>query len=209
MTTTRIPAWLELGTGSHKDRCGVCVEECLALLLDQPKTDQPDRVHPIIRDLGLRANDAETDPRKRRLLARTLACQVDTDDVSEGVTNRLAAFVCRYSAERLPEGTDERVAAALIAAAECLENPTDETRARATWAARAAEATNAARAARAAEAAWAAEAARAAEAAWVANAAFYADLLTALIAEFDRLTGRTECHKFTKKDWDRVKAALA
>ena len=210
-TTTRLPAWLELGTGTHADGCGVCVEECLALLLGQAKTDHPDRVHPIVRDLAIRANDAESDPKKRRLLARTLACQVDTDDVSEEVTNGLAAFVCRYSAQRLPEGTAERVGKALIAAAECLENPTPETRAEAAraaeaaWAAWAAEAAKAAEAARAAKAA---EAARAAEAAEAAGAAFFADLLTALIAEFDRLTGRTECHKFTKSDWDRVKAAL-
>ena len=184
-TITKIPAWLELDTGAHSNTCGVCVEECLALLLDQAKTDKPDRVHPIIRDLAIRANDAEMDPQKRRLLARTLACQVDTDDVSLEVTNGLAAFVCRYSAERLPERTDERVGAALIAAAECLEDPTDEKRAGAAGAA------GAARAARA------------------ARAAFYADLLVALIAEFDRLTGRTECHKFTVDDWKRVKAALS
>ena len=49
---------------------------------------------------------------------------------------------------------------------------------------------------------------RAAGAAGAAGAAFYADLLVALIAEFDRLTGRTECVKFTKADWDRVRAAL-
>ena len=185
---TRIPAWLELDTGNHAGECGVCVEECLALLLGQDKTDHPDRVHPIIRDLAIRANDAEVDPKKRRLLARTLACQVDTDDVSDEVTNRLAAFVCRYSAKRLPDGTDDRVGAALIAAAECLENPSGETRAKA---------------------ARAAEAAEAAEAAWAAWAAFYADILVALIAEFDRLTGRTECHKFTADDWKRVKAALS
>ena len=203
--TTRVPAWLTLDTGSHPGRCGVCVEECLALLLDQPKTDHPDRVHPIIRELAIRANDAERDPKKRRLLARTLACQVDTDDVSEEVTNGLAAFVCRFSADRLPEGTDERVGAALIAAAECLEDRTPESIERA---ARAAEAARAARAAGAAEAAEAARAAGATWATWAAEAAFYADLLTALIAEFDSLTGRTECHRFTKSDWERVRAAL-
>ena len=196
MTTTRIPTWLELDIGNHPDTCAVCVEECLALLLDQPKTDHPDRVHRIIRDLAVLANDAERDPKKRRLLARTLACQVDTENVSDDVTNRLAAFVCRFSAERMPEGTDQRVTDALIAAAWCLEDRTPEIVQRA---ARAAEAAGGA------WAAWAAEAACAAEAAW---AAFYAELLTAIIAEFDRLTGRTEYHRFTKADWERVRAAL-
>ena len=109
-TTTRLPAWLELDKGEHKGECGVCVEECLALLLGQDKTDYPDRVHPIIRDLAIRANDAEDDPKKRRKLAQTLACQVDTDDVTQEVTNGLAAFVCRYAAGHLPEGTARRTA---------------------------------------------------------------------------------------------------
>jgi hypothetical protein len=204
-TPTKIPAWLELDRGSHRGRCGVSVEECLSLLLGQDKTDKPDRVHPIIRDLAIQANSEEDNPEKRRLLARTLAGQVDTDDVPQEVTNGLAAFVCRYSAERLPDGTDERVGAALIAAAECLENPTDETRA---WNARAATRAWNVWNARAVWAARTATAARAATAAWNARAAFYADLLTALIAEFDRLTGRVEWHKFTKADWDRVHAAL-
>jgi hypothetical protein len=241
MTTTKIPAWLQLDTGSHEGECGVCVEECLALLLGQDKTDHPARVHKIIRDVAVAANDAEPDPAKRRLLANTLACQVDTDDVSEEVTNNMAAFVCRYSADHLPEGTDARVGAALVAAAECLENPTYGTRAeaagaaQAAWAAWAAGAAGAAWAAEAAEAAQAAEAAEAAgaaqaagaagaaqaaraaraagaagaaEAAQAAGAAFYTDILTALIYEFDRLTGRTECHKFTAADWKRVKAVL-
>lgn len=213
-TTTRIPTWLELDTGNHPDSCGVCVEECLAILLGQEKTDHPDRVHPIIREVAIQANDAEPDPKKRRLLARTLACQVDTDDVSDEVTNRLAAFVCRFSADRLPEEVDTRVWAALTAAAECLETPDERTRAKAAGAAKAASAAWAAEAAWAAWAACAARAARAARAAWAASsasaaeAAFYADLLTALITEFDRLTGRTECHKFTKADWERVRAAL-
>jgi len=34
---------------------------------------------------------------------------------------------------------------------------------------------------------------------------FLARLLTAVIAEYDRLTGRTEHHQFSAEDWERVR----
>lgn len=88
MTTTKIPTWLRLDTGSHDNSCDMCVEECLSILLNQDKTDHPDGVHVIIRDIATKANDSEPDPEKRRLLARTLACQVGTD--RDDVTDHLS-----------------------------------------------------------------------------------------------------------------------
>ncbi len=54
------------GTGHRiaRDYVAVCVEECLALLLGQDKTDQPDRVHPIIRDLAIDSTGQPGEGRK-------------------------------------------------------------------------------------------------------------------------------------------------
>ena len=217
---------LPFTTGAHQGQADACLLE-FAWAVDhvqrktkEDKTDHPSTVHPIIADLGIRAWDAEDDDEKRRALLGTVACQLDTAGVDDKTTNGLAAFVCTYVADRMPEGTDERVTAALRAAATCLLDPSDANKARAAeaaeaagaaWAAGAAGAARAAEAAEAAEAARAAraaEAAEAAEAAWAAGAAFYADLLRATIAEFDRLTGRTTCRKITAADYRKAEKVI-
>ena len=186
---------LPFATGSHKGQPDACLLEFAwamdrvtatkigRVCPDNTKTDHPSTVHPIIADIGIRAWDSENDKDKRVGLLRTIACQLDTSDVIQEVTNGLAAFVCKFVADRMPEDTDARVITALRSAEACLLDPTDE---------KCAEAAEAARAARAAWAAWAA---------WAARAAFYAELLVAIIAEFDRLTGRIECRKITAADF--------
>ena len=181
---------LPFTTGAHQGQADACLLE-FAWAVDhvqrktkEDKTDHPSTVHPIIADLGIRAWDAEDDDEKRRALLGTVACQLDTAGVDDKTTNGLAAFVCTYVADRMPEGTDERVTAALRAAATYLLDPSDANKARA------------------------AEAAEAAEAAWAAGAAFYADLLRATIAEFDRLTGRTTCRKITAADYRKAEKVI-
>ena len=183
--TIRVPAWLVLERYGHSKTCGVSLEECVAVLRAEPKTDQPDDVHPIIRGIGINANDWELDDAKRRRLAVTVGCQVGTWPCENSVSMALAAYVCRFAKDHMPAGTDGRVIDALEAAAVVLLDHSDATRM---------------------AAAWAAEAARAAGVAGVAD--FYRELLEGVLAEYDRLTGRDECWVPTAQDWARVKAAL-
>jgi hypothetical protein len=177
MFNLEIPEWLVLTSGSHKDKCGVCLEECLSILSGYGKTDNPENVNPVIRALGISANDSARNDQERTTLALTLGCQKDTADVPEYVTLRLAAFVCVYCIERLSKNAHESIPQTLIAAANCLnatadyrETPTDDTKA-----ARAAGVADAAYAADAARAAgYAGYAADAARAAGVADAAYAA-----------------------------------
>jgi hypothetical protein len=189
MFNLEIPEWLVLTSGSHVGTCGVCLEECMAILSGFGKTDDPENVNPVIRSLGIEANDSALNDEDRTQLALTLGCQKDTADVPDVTTLRLAAFVCQWCADHLPEtGVHVSVPRALLAAAQCLkaratldevlvdESSTEAARATAedagaAWAARAAEAAGAAEAAWAAEAAEAAEATGAAEAAEAAGAA--------------------------------------
>jgi hypothetical protein len=87
----------------------------------------------------------------------------------------LAAFICRYSAASLPEGTHERVGAWLIATAEGLEDP-EKRQEVSTWRVPSDPA-------RAAQAAWQTGASWAAARGPNARATFYANLLSALFDE--------------------------
>jgi hypothetical protein len=179
----QLPDWLKLDIGGHQldeeGHCELCVVEVLAVMVGVGVTDQFDGVHPIIRGALNTANDAEDDTavRTREMMTLGLRARHTASD-DEELARRLAARACTHAADQMPEG-DKRVTEALRAAAACLLDPSDETRAEA---AEAAEAAQAAQAAWAAEAAWAAAAAEAAahaahttanaaHAAWAAHAA--------------------------------------
>ncbi len=180
-----------LSKGAHSPGDGqACVMEYVALLAGEEWSDRPSCTHPVLAEMARCVNDRLPDSERHRLvplIGRLFGTgEGDFDHEAHVLRVRLAAWCAREVLD-LVRPEDREVAERAVMAAEgwCDGLVT----------ANAAYAAKAANAAHTYAAAYAAQAANAAHT-YAANAYAYADrmvgLLTGLIDEYDRLTGRVE-----------------
>ena len=198
MSNDSVP-YLRSGTGATpKD--GGCVLQIVDWITRHQWTDEPPCVHPVLRKLAIRANDALDDPRRQALLdliPRLMHTATKDRRVSVGLAVYCARAVLPLYEARYPGDLRPR------RAIEAAESGADAARA-AVYAAYAAAAAAGAAAAVAADAAayaaYAAYADAARAAAYAADAAGAAAaaaapgplaLLLGCLDEYDRLTGHT------------------
>ena len=186
--------WLRAGTGSTPADGG-CIMQVIDWLDRTGWSDSPECVHPVLRVLAIRANDALGDADRQQLL--DLAPRLmGTNSDDRVLSVRLAAFCARYVLhifeERYPG--DERPRRAIDAAEAWAYCPCEYHAAAAAYAYPYTTATTAAAAA--AATANAADA-NAADAAAIA-------LLLAVLDEYDRLTGRMEVPAITAEQYAAV-----
>jgi hypothetical protein len=211
--------FLRSGVGSSPANGG-CILQIVDWIDRNGWTDRPDCVHPLLRKLAIYVNDHLPNGERQKLLDLT-GRLMGTNTGGKELSVRLAMFCARkvlHIYEQKHPG-DDRPRRAIEAAERYADDPSEENRLAAAYAARAADA-DAARAARAAypvavavnainaaaraadAADAAAHAARAADAATyaapaaypiaAASAAYAYQLLIDVLDEYDRLTGRGE-----------------
>ena len=217
-----IPDYLPvLASGAHESpKDGACVMEYVSLLAGEEWSDSPACTHPVLASMARAVNDSLPDDRRQELVP-LIGRLFGTADTREDATQRqvlsvrLAAWCARQVLDLAPDR--EKALAAIEAAEAWADEPTAERAANAAYAA-AHAAANAAHAA--AYAAYAAAYA-AAPAAYAAHAAAYAAravayaasdpvaLLTGLLDEYDRLTGRTESEPVDLAHLQALRAAAS
>ena len=206
-----------LSAGAHDNpKEGACVMEMVSFLAGEDWSDRPACTHPVLAEMARSVNDRLPDDERQKILplmGRLFGtAETGTDRERHVLRVRLAAWCARQVLDLAP---DRGVALAAVVAAEgwCDGLVTAAECRAAADAANAANAANAAYAANAANAANAAYAANAAaNAAYAANAANAASLLpllSGLIDEYDRLTGRTEHRQISEADHHQLADLLA
>lgn len=187
-----------LSSGAHASpKEGACIMEYASFLNGEAWSDRPSCTHPVLAVVARSVNDKLDDDRRQELLP-LLPRLMGTAGGDEVLSVRLAVW-CAQQVAHL--NTDDRVRVAIESALAWCDNPCEETAAAAANAAAAAAAANAA--ANAVAATYAATAA--ATAAYVGSVDLV-QLLTGLIDEYDRLTGRTTAPEVTADDLARCAA---
>ena len=217
-----------LSKGAHDEGSGqACVMEMVSFLAGVEWSDSPSCTHPVLARMAQVVNDRLPDAERQRLvplIGRLFGTgETGTEHERKVLSVRLACWCARQVLDLAP---DRSAALAAIEAAEGWVGGTvSEEECRTAYAA--ANAANAAYAAHATTAAHAAPAAAYANvtaayaaaayfaydaAAYAANAAFATaatnliDLLTGVLDEYDRLTGRTNHREVTSDDLARLAA---
>ena len=214
---TNIPTGLPtLSHGSHSPNDGrACVMEMVALLAGEKWTDSPSCTHPVLAAMARNVNDRLPDSERHRLvplIGRLFGtAPTGTGHEQKVLSVRLAVWSAREVLPLVRE-SDREVCRKAIEAAEAWADGTGTAyaakaaayaayaAARSAYAAYAAveSAANAANAAYAAAyAAYAAEKSAANAAANAAESDALVPVLTGLIDEYDRLTGRTDTREVT------------
>ena len=224
-----------LSKGAHDEGSGqACVMEMVSFLAGEEWSDSPSCTHPVLARMAQVVNDRLPDAERHRLVP-LIGClfgtgETGTEHERKVLSVRLACWCARQVLDLAP---DRPVALAAIEAAEgWVAGTVSEEECHAAYAANAAYATYAAAYANAtyatyayatyataaayaaananaASAAYAAATAAAANAAYAANAnaaANLIDLLTGVLDEYDRLTGRTNHREVTSDDLARLAA---
>jgi hypothetical protein len=215
---TTIPDFMPqlIGGKGKNPKSGGCILQVCDFLDRGAWTDETPCVHPALRKIAIAVNDG-TDDAGRRELYRLVPRLMGTNDGEKRTSVGLAVW-CARRVLHLVRPQDRAVCEAAIVASEDWLAGTGTAAANAAAYAAAYAAYAAAYAAYAAAyAAYAANAAAYAAAnaaAYAANAAkrelrFGVADLTAMLDEFDRLTGRSETPAVSEVEWRRVAAAMA
>ena len=179
-----------LSAGAHANpKEGACVMEMVSFLAGEDWSDRPACTHPVLAEMARSVNDRLPDDERQKILplmGRLFGtAETGTDRERHVLRVRLAAWCARQVLDLAP---DRGVALAAVVAAEgwCDGLVT---------------------AAECRAAAYAAYAA--ANAAYAAYAASLLPLLSGLIDEYDRLTGRTEHRQISEADHHQLADLLA
>lgn len=210
-----------LSAGAHSGpQEGACVMELVSYIAGEAWSDSPACTHPVLAATARRVNDSLPDSERHRLvplIGRLFGtAPTGTDHEQQVLSVQLAVWSGRQVLHLTREEDRAACATALdVAEAWTRGEATKEECAYAAYAANAASNAAYDTASAASNAAYAAYAATAASnAAYAASNAAYAAnagrvaMLTGLIDEYDRLTGRTEHRPVTASDYAALTGAL-